>query len=134
MQTINLYPASNDPRLPEWAKGILPVPPENVEGQAIICASADRILSLFQLTGDPNLNERLHEAVNDLMSPDLHDMDQISVVYWLHVIGWTLTDATFNIADSQVKNLVDDYHEICLCMALSPIRGVKGMTVSIAKF
>lgn len=134
MRNIELYPASNDPRLPKWARGILPAPPENVDEPTLLCACADRILSLFELTGDPDLNDRLHDATNDLAALDSHVMDQTSIVYWLHVIGWILTDTTFSIPGSQVKPLVDDYHENCLRMALSPIRGVKGMTIPTAEF
>lgn len=134
MQTINLYPASNDARLPQWARGILPAPPENADDQAILCASADRILTLFQITGEPDLNERLHDAVNGLMSLDLHNMGQGTVVYWLNVIGWALTDTTFNIPKSQVEKLVDAYHNTCLRMAISPIRGIAGMIIRNAEF
>jgi hypothetical protein len=134
MESIELHSAGNDPRLPKWAQGIAPDPPENVDDNALICACADRLLSIYTLTGEPEINERIHDAVTDLASLDTHIMDQTTMLFWLRVIGWSLINQEFTLDDDLRQTLVDKYHESCLRMSMTPLRRIPGLIIDACRF
>ncbi|WEV68734.1 hypothetical protein OZX73_05430 [Bifidobacterium sp. ESL0775] len=121
MDGIEFKQPSNSERLPEWARGILPEPPKEATSFGILCASADRILTLFEMTGDPDLNERLHDAIDDLCKQH-EEFDTVTAVYWMHVIGWIFTNPVFFIPTETARKLEDEYHQLCLRMSRTPFR------------